>query len=73
MESLEIALAETYYRYLYTLPQEDQEPVRFMVHLEHAYWFYIDELIIKFDLPTIKFHVFTKLMKDRYNFSLSTR
>ena len=67
-EPKEIALSEAYYRYIYTLPTEDQEPSRFMVHLQHAYWFFRDELLSKFDLPMLKLPAFVQRMQERFRF-----
>lgn len=39
-----------------------------MVFLEHAYWFYLDELIDKMQLPNINFYTFVKFMKEQFNF-----
>lgn len=65
-EAMSLALAEVYHRFLCNLPSEEHEPSRFMVHLEHGYWFYIDELTHRYQVPALKFYKFLQLIKSTY-------
>lgn len=65
-EAMALALSEVYHRFLYKLPPEEQEPTRFMVHLEQGHWFYADELMKSYGLPDLKFHKFLQLIKNTY-------
>lgn len=63
---MDLAVSEAYYRYIYTLPTEDREPGRLMVHMHQAYGFYMEELRVKFGLPEVKFSAFLQTMQDRF-------
>lgn len=62
------ALEQAYYRFIYFLPSEEQEPERVMVNMEQAHWFYEDELVRDMSVPSMKFPVFVREMKISYNF-----
>ena len=62
------ALEQVYYRFLYFLPIEEQEPERIMVNMEQAHWFYEDELVRDLSVPSLKFPAFVREIQNLYNY-----
>ena len=62
------ALEQAYYRFLYFLPPEEQEPERIMVNMEQAHWFYEDELVRDLSVPSMKFPIFVREIQSHCNY-----